>query len=46
MVESFKKLKNICKFNKDDGIHWMSNLESTHWLEHLSQVIIIKIYVK
>jgi myotubularin-related protein 1/2 len=34
MRESLRKLKDICFPTIDDG-HWLSNIESTHWLEHI-----------
>ena len=38
MRESFRKLKEIC-FPAIDDQHWYSNLESTHWLEHIRAVL-------
>lgn len=34
MRESLRKLKEICFPSIDEG-HWLSNIESTHWLEHI-----------
>ena len=31
---SLRKLKDICYPSIDDH-HWLSNLEATHWLEHV-----------
>ncbi|PIK60521.1 putative myotubularin-related protein 2 isoform X1 [Apostichopus japonicus] len=38
MRESLRKLKDICYPTVDDA-HWLSNLESTHWLEHIKVVL-------
>ncbi|KAJ8028352.1 Myotubularin-related protein 2 [Holothuria leucospilota] len=38
MRESLRKLKDICYHTVDDA-HWLSNLESTHWLEHIKVVL-------
>jgi myotubularin-related protein 1/2 len=38
MRESFRKLKEIC-FPAVDDQHWYSNLESTHWLEHIRAIL-------
>ncbi|XP_013412822.1 myotubularin-related protein 2 isoform X4 [Lingula anatina] len=38
MRESLRKLKDIC-FPTIDDAHWLSNLESTHWLEHIKQIL-------
>jgi len=34
MRESLKKLKDIVYPNVEES-HWLSSLESTHWLEHI-----------
>ena len=31
---SLRKLKDIC-FPSIDDAHWLSNIEGTHWLEHI-----------
>ena len=31
---SLRKLKDIC-FPTIDDVHWLTNLEGTHWLEHI-----------
>ena len=31
---SLRKLKDIC-FPTIDDVHWLTNLENTHWLEHI-----------
>ena len=31
---SLRKLKDICYPTIDD-VHWLTNLEGTHWLEHI-----------
>uniref|UniRef100_A0A6Q2Z3U1 Myotubularin n=1 Tax=Esox lucius TaxID=8010 RepID=A0A6Q2Z3U1_ESOLU len=38
MRESLKKLKDIVYPNVEES-HWLSSLESTHWLEHIKLVI-------
>lgn len=38
MRESLRKLKEVCYPNIDNS-HWLSNLESTRWLEHLRCVL-------
>ncbi|XP_051506911.1 myotubularin-like isoform X3 [Myxocyprinus asiaticus] len=38
MRESLKKLKDIVYPNVEDS-HWLSSLESTHWLEHIKLVL-------
>ncbi|XP_033103102.1 myotubularin-related protein 2-like isoform X2 [Anneissia japonica] len=38
MRESLRKLKEIC-FPSIDDHHWLSNLESTHWLEHIKLIL-------
>ncbi|XP_072040453.1 phosphatidylinositol-3,5-bisphosphate 3-phosphatase MTMR2-like isoform X2 [Amphiura filiformis] len=38
MRESLRKLKDICYPSIDDN-HWLSNLEATHWLEHVKTVL-------
>lgn len=38
MRESFRKLREIC-FPAIDDQHWYSNLESTHWLEHIRTIL-------
>ncbi|XP_033631401.1 myotubularin-related protein 2-like isoform X1 [Asterias rubens] len=38
MRESLRKLKDICYPSIDDH-HWLSNLEATHWLEHVKMVL-------
>ncbi|KAK2720356.1 myotubularin-related protein 2-like [Artemia franciscana] len=38
MRESLRKLKEIC-FPLIDDARWLSNLESTHWLEHIKCVL-------
>ena len=37
MRESLKKLKDIVYPNVEES-HWLSSLESTHWLEHIKVV--------
>ncbi|XP_062520842.1 myotubularin-related protein 2-like isoform X2 [Corticium candelabrum] len=36
--ESKKKLQDIC-FPSVDDTHWLSNLESTRWLEHIKSIL-------
>ena len=31
---SLRKLKDIC-FPSIDDVHWLANLEATHYLEHI-----------
>lgn len=38
MRDSLRKLREICYPMIDDA-HWLSNLESTHWLEHIKLVL-------
>ena len=38
MRESLRKLREIC-FPATDDQHWYSNLESTHWLEHIRAIL-------
>ncbi|XP_070552513.1 phosphatidylinositol-3,5-bisphosphate 3-phosphatase MTMR2-like isoform X2 [Ptychodera flava] len=38
MRESLRKLKDICYPHIDDN-HWLSNIESTHWLEHVKLIL-------
>lgn len=38
MRESFRKLKEIC-FPINDDHRWLSNIESTNWLEHIRAII-------
>ncbi|XP_064481427.1 myotubularin-related protein 2-like [Ornithodoros turicata] len=38
MRESLRKLKEIC-FPVIDEARWLSNIESTHWLEHLRGIL-------
>ncbi|CAL1545949.1 unnamed protein product [Lymnaea stagnalis] len=38
MRESLRKLKEVC-FPTIDDAHWLSNIESTHWLEHIKIII-------
>jgi len=38
MRESLRKLKDFC-FPTIDDQHWLSNIESTHWLEHIKQIL-------
>ncbi|XP_076829831.1 myotubularin [Brachyhypopomus gauderio] len=38
MRESLKKLKDIVYPNVEEA-HWLSSLESTHWLEHIKLVL-------
>ncbi|KAL5011392.1 hypothetical protein ScPMuIL_009943 [Solemya velum] len=38
MRESLRKLKDVCFPTVDDN-RWLSNIESTHWLEHLKQIL-------
>uniref|UniRef100_A0A667XG79 Myotubularin n=1 Tax=Myripristis murdjan TaxID=586833 RepID=A0A667XG79_9TELE len=38
MRESLKKLKDIVYPNVEES-HWLSSLESTHWLEHIKLVL-------
>ncbi|KAG2464028.1 MTMR1 protein, partial [Polypterus senegalus] len=37
MRESLKKLKDIVYPNVEES-HWLSSLESTHWLEHIKRI--------
>lgn len=37
MRESLKKLKDIVYPNVEES-HWLSSLESTHWLEHIKVI--------
>ena len=39
MLFSLKKLKEICYPDVDDQ-RWFSNLESTHWLDHIKVRIV------
>lgn len=36
--ESFRKLKDLCISGPED-VHWWSNLENTHWLEHIRTIL-------
>ncbi|XP_064607720.1 myotubularin-related protein 2-like isoform X2 [Liolophura sinensis] len=38
MRESLRKLKDVC-FPSIDDTHWYSNLEATHWLDHIKQIL-------
>ncbi|RWS24072.1 myotubularin-related protein 2-like protein, partial [Leptotrombidium deliense] len=38
MRESLRKLKEMC-FPAIDDQHWYSNLEATHWLEHIRAIL-------
>ncbi|BFZ14881.1 hypothetical protein BsWGS_17920 [Bradybaena similaris] len=38
MRESLRKLKEVC-FPTIDDAHWLSNIESTHWLEHIKIIL-------
>ncbi|KAK2165234.1 hypothetical protein LSH36_53g07021 [Paralvinella palmiformis] len=38
MRESLRKLKDICFPTRDDA-HWLSSVESTHWLAHIKQIL-------
>ncbi|XP_077984978.1 phosphatidylinositol-3,5-bisphosphate 3-phosphatase MTMR2-like [Glandiceps talaboti] len=38
MRESLRKLKDICYPQIDDN-HWLSNIEATHWLEHIKLIL-------
>lgn len=38
MRESLRKLKDVVYPNIDD-LRWLSNLESTHWLEHIKLIL-------
>ncbi|XP_046565750.1 myotubularin-related protein 2-like [Haliotis rubra] len=38
MRESLRKLKEVC-FPTIDEAHWLSSIESTHWLEHIKQIL-------
>ncbi|XP_014667410.1 PREDICTED: myotubularin-related protein 2-like [Priapulus caudatus] len=38
MRESLRKLKEVCFPSIDDG-RWLSNVEATHWLEHIRCII-------
>ncbi|KAG1658002.1 Myotubularin-related protein 2 [Nymphon striatum] len=38
MRESLRKLKEVCYPTIDEN-HWMSNVESTHWLEHIKCIL-------
>ncbi|RMC02849.1 hypothetical protein DUI87_20041 [Hirundo rustica rustica] len=44
MWESLKKLKDIVYPNVEES-HWLSSLESTHWLEHIKLVLMGAIQV-
>lgn len=39
MRESLRKLKELCFPAIGDEQHWYSNLESTHWLEHIRSIL-------
>lgn len=39
MRESLRKLKEICYHHPLDDAHWLSNIESTHWLDHIKQIL-------
>ncbi|KAK2188568.1 hypothetical protein NP493_128g03026 [Ridgeia piscesae] len=38
MRESLRKLKDVC-FPTIDDAHWLSNIEATHWLDHIKQIL-------
>ncbi|GAB6027302.1 Myotubularin- protein 2 [Chamberlinius hualienensis] len=38
MRESLRKLKEVCFPTIDDN-HWFTNIESTHWLEHIRVIL-------
>ncbi|KAI9560681.1 Myotubularin-related protein-like protein 2 [Daphnia sinensis] len=38
MRESLRKIKEIC-FPTVDDVHWLSAIESTHWLEHIKCIL-------
>ena len=38
MRESLRKVKDMC-FPVIDDQRWLSNLESTHWLDHIKQIL-------
>lgn len=38
MRESFRKLKQLCVSTEEDS-HWLSNLESTGWMDHISLLL-------
>jgi len=38
MRESLRKVKEMC-FPSIDDSHWLSNLEATHWLSHVKQIL-------
>ncbi|KAH9519849.1 Myotubularin- protein 2 [Bulinus truncatus] len=38
MRESLRKLKEVC-FPTIDDAHWLSNIEATHWLEHIKIIL-------
>ncbi|XP_028401912.1 myotubularin-related protein 2-like [Dendronephthya gigantea] len=38
MRESLRKLKDIC-FPSIDDVHWLANLEATHYLEHIKLIL-------
>ncbi|XP_073253195.1 phosphatidylinositol-3,5-bisphosphate 3-phosphatase MTMR2-like isoform X2 [Porites lutea] len=38
MRESLRKLKDIC-FPTIDDVRWLTNLEGTHWLEHIKVIL-------
>ncbi|XP_074651370.1 phosphatidylinositol-3,5-bisphosphate 3-phosphatase MTMR2-like [Tubulanus polymorphus] len=38
MRESLRKLKDVVYPNIDDA-HWLTSIESTHWLEHIKQIL-------
>ncbi|CAG5114831.1 unnamed protein product [Candidula unifasciata] len=38
MRESLRKLKEVC-FPTIDDARWLSNIESTHWLEHIKIIL-------
>ena len=44
MRESLRKLKDVC-FPQIDDARWLSNIESTHWLEHIKQILAAAIRV-
>jgi hypothetical protein len=38
MADSFKKLKDLC-LSQSPVLYWMSELESTMWIDNISQIL-------
>ena len=39
MRESYNRLRNLCLASDGNSINWLSELESTGWLENISQIL-------